>query len=70
MTTGTIEGLSTTITIDAVRDGVVEVESAVYFCEKTAGLCRTDGVVARVPVSSQGGKQAVTVDQVWPWQAL
>lgn len=47
-----------------LQDGPLELESAVYYCEKTAGLCRTDGLVARLNVQAKSGASAVTIDQV------
>jgi hypothetical protein len=47
-----LQRLLTIVTFRVSGDGVVELESAVYFCEEENGVCKVDGAIFRIPVSS------------------
>jgi len=71
MTRGTINKERTnrgsaivTIPATASEGSVVEVESAVYFCEEDKGVCRTDGVVFKLQVTEGGPVKVVATHVV------
>ena len=53
-----------TIPAAATDGAVVEVESAVYFCEEDKGVCRTDGVVFKLQVTEKGPAKVVATHVV------
>jgi len=57
-------GGTTTIPLKALADGIVELETAVYFCQGDSGVCQTSGVVTRVPVSSSSAVSNLVVGHV------
>ena len=54
---------SATIALEG-GSGVVEVESAVYYCEEEKGVCRSDGVIFRAEVKSGGPSEVVAAHLV------
>lgn len=40
---------------------MIELETAVYFCQEDDGVCQTSGVVTRIPVSAAATDGQVTV---------
>lgn len=54
------KGMAIVTIPSTVEDGaMVELESAVYFCEEEKGVCRTDGVVFRLQVKNGGPSRIV-----------
>ena len=57
-------GSPTFIEVESQGEGEVEVESAVYFCDYGAGVCRTDGVVFKLRVADGGASEATLEHKV------
>lgn len=47
------------VVLEGVGEGSVELESAVYFCEEQAGVCRSDGMVFKLAVATGGTASVV-----------
>jgi hypothetical protein len=58
------EKVENLVELRAAGPGVVELESAVYFCQTDKGVCRSDGVVFRITTKEGAPTEASVEHQV------